>query len=286
MTGPQGSDPTPSQEGSDQSAETASGSTPEASASSGWQPPAYSPPQEYSAYQQPTATPDPGYAAPQYPDPTYGQAASQPQGYPQYGQQPYTAPQYGQPQYGAQPQYGQPQYTQPQQYGQPQYGAQPQYGQQQPGQYGQPGQPQYGQQYPQYGQQPGQYGQPGQPQYGPLGEETASKKSVAALGTILGVLAALIVAAVLILGFWKPGFFVTTKLDVNKAQTGVQQILSDEANGYGAKNVKDVKCNNGQNPTVKKGDTFTCEVSIDGTKRQVTVTFQDDKGTYEVGRPK
>ena len=37
---------------------------------------------------------------------------------------------------------------------------------------------------------------------------------------------------------------------------------------------------------VKKGDTFTCEVSIDGTKRQVTVTFQDDKGTYEVGRPK
>jgi len=27
-------------------------------------------------------------------------------------------------------------------------------------------------------------------------------------------------------------------------------------------------------------------VSIDGTKRQVTVTFQDAKGTYEVGRPK
>ena len=60
----------------------------------------------------------------------------------------------------------------------------------------------------------------------------------------------------------------------------------DEANGYGAKNVKDVKCNDGQSPTVKKGDTFNCEVSIDGTKRQVTVTFQDDNGTYEVGRPK
>ena len=29
---------------------------------------------------------------------------------------------------------------------------------------------------------------------------------------------------VLVLGFWKPGFFVTTKLDVNKAQQGVQQI--------------------------------------------------------------
>ena len=109
---------------------------------------------------------------------------------------------------------------------------------------------------------------------------------MAVVGGILGLLGALIVAAVLILGFWKPGFFVTTKLDVNAAQSGVQQILTDEANGYGAKNVKDVKCNDGQSPTVKKGDTFNCEVSIDGTKRQVTVTFQDDDGTYEVGRPK
>ena len=97
---------------------------------------------------------------------------------------------------------------------------------------------------------------------------------------------AVLLVAGLILGFWQPGFFVTTKLDDNKAQQGVQQILTDEASGYGAQNVSDVKCNNGQNPTVKKGDTFTCEVSIDGTKRQVTVTFQDDKGTYEVGRPK
>jgi len=79
---------------------------------------------------------------------------------------------------------------------------------------------------------------------------------------------------------------VTTELDIDKAQTGVQQILTDETNGYGAKNVKDVKCNGGKNPVVKKGDTFTCEVSIDGTKRQVTVTFQNDDGTYEVGRPK
>ena len=109
---------------------------------------------------------------------------------------------------------------------------------------------------------------------------------MAVVGGIVGLLAALVVAAVLVLGFWKPGFFVTTKLDVDAAQSGVQQILTDESNGYGAKNVKDVKCNNGQSPTVKKGETFDCEVSIDGTKRQVTVTFQDDDGTYEVGRPK
>ena len=167
-----------------------------------------------------------------------------------------------------------------------------QYGQ--PGQYGQPVRPaagQYGQQPGQYGQQPGQYGQqPGQygqyPQYGAPAAEEGSKRSLAVIGGVIGLLAAIVVAVVLVLGFWKPGFFVTTKLDVSAAQTGVQQILTDEANGYGAKNVKDVKCNDGQNPTVKKGDTFNCEVSIDGTKRQVTVTFQDDKGTYEVGRPK
>ena len=68
-------------------------------------------------------------------------------------------------------------------------------------------------------------------------------------------------------------------------QPNVVFVLTDETNGYGAKNVNDVKCNNGVSPTVKKGDTFNCEVSIDGTKRQVTVTFQDDKGTYEDGRP-
>jgi Domain of unknown function (DUF4333) len=278
MTGPQDPDPATRGEGSDRPGESAP--PPPASAGepgSVWQAPTYTSPQDYPAFQPPAA---PGYTAPQYPQPGYEQQPvyQQPYGQPQYGQPPqYGQQPYGQPQYGQQP--GQPSYGQPV-YGQPPSG-QPQYGQPP---YGQP----YGQQP--YGQQPGQpqYAQYAQPQYSAAapGDETSSKRSLAALGTLLGVLAALVVAAVLILGFWKPGFFVTTKLDVNTAQQGVAQILSDETNGYGAKNVKDVKCNNGQNPTVRKGDTFTCEVSIDGTKRQVTVTFQDDKGTYEVGRPK
>jgi hypothetical protein len=290
MSGPQGPDPTSPWQGQDQPAGGASepqqpiheapawappsGEQPapaapawappsgEQPAPASWEPPAYTPPQ-YAPYQPPPSAPGyapqqqyapqtstPGYAQPQYGDPS------------QFGQQP---PQYGQPQYGQQP----GQYGQPDQYGQPQYGQPGQFGQQpgQPGQYGQPGQ-----QFSPYSQQPG--------------AEEGSKRSMALIGTILGVLAAIIIGVVLILGFWKPGFFVTTKLDVAKAQSGVQQILSDQANGYGAKNVQDVKCNNGQSPTVKKGDTFNCEVSIDGTKRQVTVTFQDDSGTYEVGRPK
>jgi uncharacterized protein DUF4333 len=279
MSGPQGSDPTQPWPGQQpESAQDQPSS--DAPANQPWQPPSSGDPQQPTtaapAWQPPPAYDPQHQQYPQYQQP--GQPAYQPpQQYPsgdQYGQQP---SEYAPQQYPGQ--YGQPQYGQPgQQYGQPgvQYGQQPgQFGQQ-PGQFGQPPD--------QYGQQPGQYGQ--FPPYTAPGSEEGSKRS---LGVILGVLGALlvvIIGAVVVLGFITPGWFVTTKLDVNAAQTGVQQILTDEANGYGAKNVKDVKCNDGQSPTVKKGDTFNCEVSIDGTKRQVTVTFQDDKGTYEVGRPK
>jgi hypothetical protein len=251
MSGPQGSDPT----------QPWPGQQPPQNDPQAWQqPPAPEQPAgDTPAWQQP-----PAYSPQQYP-----QYQAPQQQYPQpdqYGQQP-TA--YGPTSYQPQPdQYGQPQYGQPQ-YGQPQYG-QPQYGQP-----GQPGQPQYG-------QQPGQQFSP----YGTTGSDEASKKSMKVLLGVGGGIALLIVVVVLILGFVAPGWFVSKQLDVNAAQSGVAQVLSDETNGYGAKNVSDVLCNKGQNPEVKKGDTFTCDVSIDGTKRRVTVTFQDDDGTYEVGRPK
>jgi len=249
MSGPQGSDPghewQPPGQTGDQSSE------PTQVASSPWQ----QPPGQEATWHSPAYTPPAQY-------PQYQQPAEQ--AYPQqYPQQPGQAGQFG-----AQP----PQYAQPGQYGQAgQYG--------QPGQYAQPGQ------YPQPGQY-GQYGQPGQypQQYQPY-EQPAQKRSMALIGGVAGAIALLFVAVVLVLGFWQPGFFVTTKLDVNKAQAGVQQVLTDETNGYGAKNVKDVQCNHGQDPVVKKGGTFDCDVNIDGAKKHVTVTFQDNKGTYEVGRP-
>jgi hypothetical protein len=271
MSGPQGPDPTqPWQQpqgedqqstGGEQNAQVSPWQQPSGEqtwqAPSGeqptWHAPAYTPPSEYPQYQQPPAQ----FYPPSGPFP-------QPPAYPQ------------QEQYGAQTgQFG---------------GSATQYGPQ-PGQYGQPGQ--FGQyppgppgQYPPPGQ-PGQYPPPGQP--GPYGQPPTapgSKRSRMVIGTVIGAFAAVLVAVILVLGFWQPGFFVTTKLDVGKAQAGVQKVLTDNTIGYGAKNVKDVKCNNGQNPTVKKGGSFDCDVSIDGTKRQVTVTFQDNKGTYEVGRPK
>jgi hypothetical protein len=279
MSGPQGSDPTQHWTGGQQPDQPAEQPSSDPSANQPWQSqPAGSEPTTAAPQWQP-----PAYDATQQQQPPAYDPTQQQQPYPQYPQQPgYQAPQeYQQPtEYNPQAypqqqgQYAQPGYDPSSQYA-TQYGQPGQYGQQ-PGQYGQPGQ---------YPQQPGQFGQPGS--YGAApGTEEGSKRSLAVIGGVIGLLAAVIVAVVLVMGFWKPGFFVTTKLDIDAAQTGVQRVLTDEADGYGAKNVQNVKCNDGQNPTVEKGGTFDCEVSIDGTKRQVTVTFQDDSGTYEVGRPK
>ncbi|OOK65232.1 hypothetical protein BZL29_7979 [Mycobacterium kansasii] len=92
-------------------------------------------------------------------------------------------------------------------------------------------------------------------------------------------------AALLITGLWAPGFFVTEQLDVRAAQAGVAHVLSDPA-GYGAKNVSDVTCNDGRNPTISQGGTFTCQVTIDHIKHQFLVTFTDDAGSYEISAPK
>lgn len=75
-------------------------------------------------------------------------------------------------------------------------------------------------------------------------------------------------------------------LDVSKAEAGVQRILLDPTDGYGATNVSDIVCNNGDDPEIKKGGTFTCRAVVDGRKRDVLVVFLDDNGTYEVDRPR
>ena len=75
-------------------------------------------------------------------------------------------------------------------------------------------------------------------------------------------------------------------LDVSKAEAGVQRVLLDREVGYSATNVSDVECNDGKDPEIKKGASFTCEVVVEGRKRNVLVVFQDDNGTYEVDRPR
>ncbi len=90
-------------------------------------------------------------------------------------------------------------------------------------------------------------------------------------------------------GLWFSGYFDSgtgTVLDIRKAEAGVQQILSDPINGYGANDVTAVKCNDGRNPEVEAGKGFTCEVAINGAQRQVQVVFRDDAGTFEVDGPR
>lgn len=75
------------------------------------------------------------------------------------------------------------------------------------------------------------------------------------------------------------------KIAVADVQAQVQQVLLDRVIGYSSGDIKDVKCNGGQDPTVDKGESFTCTVNVRGKSRQVKVTFKDDDGTYEVGLP-
>jgi hypothetical protein len=96
-------------------------------------------------------------------------------------------------------------------------------------------------------------------------------------------LAAVVIAAVGVTGFWKPGFFIARQLNISKVQDGVQHILTDQSAGYGITGVSALSCNNGHNPSANQGDTFTCEMTINGTKRHVEATVVDSHGTYQVG---
>jgi hypothetical protein len=74
--------------------------------------------------------------------------------------------------------------------------------------------------------------------------EKRSKRNLALIAGVAGALAAVIIV-VLVLCFWAPGFLKATNLDVDAAQSGVKQILMDDANGYGVKDVTDVKATTG-----------------------------------------
>lgn len=154
----------------------------------------------------------------------------------------------------------------------------------------QPPAPRPGQQgpyYPQYGQpQYGQFGYPGP--YGATPADAARAPNQPKRWLLIsgGVLLGTIVALALVGGLWQFGAFNRQVLDVKKAQEAVKRVITDPTAGYGVDNVTDINCNNGDNPSAKKGDSFTCQVTVDGKKRHVTAVFIDDNGTYEVDRPK
>jgi hypothetical protein len=204
---------------------------------------------QQAPYQQAPPPSQQGYPAPSaYPPPSYPPTQ---QGYPP------AQPAYGQPPYQAEQ--GYPAQSYPAQgYPAQGYPGQQQYGQQQQ----QYAQPQYGQQ--QYGQQPyGQYGQ--QADYAPYPAGPDKKQRV---GLWLALVAAVVVIALGAGAFIvKPAFLGFKKvLDHTAVENTVKQ------GGY-----TNVTCNNGKDPKVKKGATFTCVA--DGGKK-VTVTITDSKGDY------
>jgi hypothetical protein len=178
-----------------------------------------------------------------------------PPGYPQapppqpFAPQPYQHAQG----YPPPPGYGQAPYQAEPGYPQQPYGAPPPYSQ-----YGQYGQQQYGQQqYGPYGQQPPYGGYP--PAAPPRKRRVWPWLGIAAIVAVAALVAASFVAKPQFMGFKKV-------LD----HTAVEQQI--EKGGY-----TNVVCNNGKNPTVKKGATFTC--TADGGKT-VTVTITSSSGDY------
>lgn len=118
------------------------------------------------------------------------------------------------------------------------------------------------------------------------GDAAAGKRRIRRLLLGAGILVVLAELAVLLGGVSRLNSGGAKVLDVAKVQAGVVQILSDPASGYGANTVTGVSCNDGRNPSARKGTTFTCAVTVNGAERHVWVLVSDDDGTYEVDRPR
>ncbi|MFV1362180.1 DUF4333 domain-containing protein [Mycolicibacterium elephantis] len=116
----------------------------------------------------------------------------------------------------------------------------------------------------------------------PAPDKRSRRRTLVWAGSIIVVFE----AALLVAALWFFGFFDERVLDVRQAEIGVRQILSNPINGYGANDVTSVSCNEGKDPTVKRGTGFTCQVVVNGARRSVQVVFRDDVGTYEVDGPR
>ncbi|QCQ91085.1 DUF4333 domain-containing protein [Rhodococcus sp. SGAir0479] len=135
---------------------------------------------------------------------------------------------------------------------------------------------------PQWGQQPGypqpQFGAQPPNQWAPPPARPAGGKQKPWVWVGIGA-GVLVVLAVI--GLALSSVLGGKTLDRSAAERGVEQIVTDS---YGGRSVTDVSCPADQK--VDRGATFECSLTVDGSPKKVTVTFTDDDGTYEVGRPR
>jgi hypothetical protein len=133
-----------------------------------------------------------------------------------------------------------------------------------------------------------QYGQPPPGQWAPPIPQrpaVAAKAGGSATKVLFTVAAVVVVAVGVVLKVSGVLHRETKKLAVAEVQTEVQKILVDRVTGYTSSDITNVTCNNGKDPTVKQGGSFTCNVTDRAKQHQLTVTFTDGNGTYEVGLP-
>jgi hypothetical protein len=249
----------------------------------GGQPGAQQPGQQYGGQQ---GAQQPGWGQPgaqQYGG-GYGDQQQQWGGYQQGGGQ-YGQQQPAQPYPGQQPGYGGQQAGQ--QYGQQQgwgqQGAQQGWGgqdQQAWGQQGgQPGQQAWGGQATQQWQGDQQQWGAGQGGYPPLPDNAPRAGGKSKLPWIIVAVVVVVLAAVGVLGFVTPGFFVNRVFDQVAVQQGVQKVLNDN---YGV-NAQSVTCP--KDEKVTNGATFQCDATVDGATKKVPITVTSATGDYQVGRP-
>ncbi|MGU3294623.1 DUF4333 domain-containing protein [Williamsia sp. M5A3_1d] len=235
-----------------------------------WGPPAYGQPYPSNPNPYGQNAPDGNQYAPNpYEGPAQGYGAG-PYGPPPGA--PYGAPPSGGPGYGAQGQGGQG-------YGSQGYGSQgyPDPNQAQQQNPSAPWNPQYGQQPYGAPQQTAPGGQDGD-QFTSMNRAPRNRRPIQI--AVVGGVVAVVVVVLAITAFVAPGFALTKQLSQSAAESGVKSILEKD---YSATDVSAVSCPSGTD--VKKGDTFTCTATVAGAQQKVTVTFLDDDGTYEVGRP-
>ncbi len=96
-----------------------------------------------------------------------------------------------------------------------------------------------------------------------------------------GAVLVLVAGSLAVVGFVHPGVLVRDQLDADSVQHGVEQTLEDS---YHLGTVESVTCPKGQ--LVVAGRGFDCQVTLEGGNKRVSVTVQDESGTYEVGYPR
>lgn len=121
-----------------------------------------------------------------------------------------------------------------------------------------------------------------QPRPQPARRKKPAPRKTSGLPWIVGGLLAMVLAAiVLVLGFVAPGSLLRNVFDSRAVADGVHQVLRD---AYRVDDVRSVSCPGGQ--PAELGTRFDCRAVIGDESKTVTVAVVDSDGRFEVSRPR